>query len=1099
MTRAYVYTMLPSLMTSFKISTMGETIGTMQQDRATAIAGTLGKGPALVPMTITLKSTRDGDGTATRARSSSSSSTTSCSRRSSPTSRCSTRSAPTSGSSAPRPSRSRAARRIKGHGDLDARGRLHRRQPDARRVDRGRRAADDAAGNDLEPVTVEGARRHGRRDRDAAHAPRIERVWLDDIRPRAGPHGAAQGPDAQLPRRGEDLDACRSRFRPTRPGELSVLVTDGRQLNAIEQRELRGVAAAAERRPADARAQRHAPQQPHLRPAADRHARRRRQRRGDDGAAAVGARRCSKATATAAASRRSAAPRSASGSSPMDSAVTGSRLLTIDLEAPVAAHDARASSPTPAGVPCVAPSSAVARASSLVAATPTFWTVSTQADFLKGDVEDLSIDSDGRVFLGPSTSLLAETAAPFLWTVVAGADGTLWAGTGNEGKVLQDRPRRQGRRRSSTPPSSRCTRSRRRRAAASTSPRRPTARSIRSPPTARRRRSSIPTTSTSGRSRSMRAGNVFAATGDKGVIYKITPDGKGTRFYKTSATNVVSLAFDEDRRADRRHRVAGPRLPHRRGRQGVRAARFALQRDPRAAARRRRHDLRRGGERHAGGRATDRAADRRPRTPSRPAVPTVSTEITGMTVVEGPISSSSTPRPRGALGRAAPAAARSIASGPTASGTRSGRRATTRRTTCSSSRRRQPARRAPAPRARSSGSRGDPARATLLARAAARQVTALLREPSGRIVGATSNPGKVFALSSTPARTRHLRVRRARRRHGRDLGRHPLAGHRPRRAGADRHAHRQHRDAGRDLERVVERLHERRRRADRQPERALPAVARGADERQRAGAGPDLGHRGLPAAQPAAGGHVDHRASAGHGVPAAVLDRRAEIAGFEDNTSDGRPPNQTQPPRPAPPAPPAPSLGRRIYQKGLQTFVWKADDDNDDRLQYDVFYRREGETAWKVLKRGLWDPIVVWDTTSVPDGTYVVKVAASDAPSNSPATALRRRARERDASTSTTRRRASSCSRRRAPARARPSTFVVRDEQSAVQRVEYSLDASRWRMVYPKDGIPDSRREEFEVVAGRERGGPQRDHPRDRRDEQRRDGGGARSKLRSVS
>ncbi len=58
----------------------------------------------------------------------------------------------------------------------------------------------------------------------------------------------------------------------------------------------------------------------------------------------------------------------------------------------------------------------------LVAATPTFWTVSTQSDFLKGDVEDLSIDSDGRMFPGPSASLVAETAAPFLWTVVAGAD-----------------------------------------------------------------------------------------------------------------------------------------------------------------------------------------------------------------------------------------------------------------------------------------------------------------------------------------------------------------------------------------------------------------------------------------------------------------------------------------------------------------------------------------------------------------------------------------------------------------------------------------------------------------------------------------------------
>src|SRR5688500_9049726 len=70
-------------------------------------------------------------------------------------------------------------------------------------------------------------------------------------------------------------------------------------------------------------------------------------------------------------------------------------------------------------------------------ATPTFWTVSTQTDFLKGDVEDLSIDSDGRVFLGPSASAVAETAAPFLWTVLAGPDGTLWAGSGNEGKVLK--------------------------------------------------------------------------------------------------------------------------------------------------------------------------------------------------------------------------------------------------------------------------------------------------------------------------------------------------------------------------------------------------------------------------------------------------------------------------------------------------------------------------------------------------------------------------------------------------------------------------------------------------------------------------------------
>src|SRR4030095_2188580 len=59
MTRAYVYTMMPSLMSSFKISSMGEVIGTMQQDRATAIAGTLGKGPAVIPMTVHLQSQRE--------------------------------------------------------------------------------------------------------------------------------------------------------------------------------------------------------------------------------------------------------------------------------------------------------------------------------------------------------------------------------------------------------------------------------------------------------------------------------------------------------------------------------------------------------------------------------------------------------------------------------------------------------------------------------------------------------------------------------------------------------------------------------------------------------------------------------------------------------------------------------------------------------------------------------------------------------------------------------------------------------------------------------------------------------------------------------
>jgi len=58
MTRAHVMTVLPSLSNSMKIATTGEVIGVISQDRATTIAGTLGSGPAMIPVSITLESER---------------------------------------------------------------------------------------------------------------------------------------------------------------------------------------------------------------------------------------------------------------------------------------------------------------------------------------------------------------------------------------------------------------------------------------------------------------------------------------------------------------------------------------------------------------------------------------------------------------------------------------------------------------------------------------------------------------------------------------------------------------------------------------------------------------------------------------------------------------------------------------------------------------------------------------------------------------------------------------------------------------------------------------------------------------------------------
>src|SRR5918994_5662463 len=58
MTRAYVHALLPSLMSSSKLSTIGSVIGTFRQDRATTIAGTIGEGPSMLPIRIDLETDR---------------------------------------------------------------------------------------------------------------------------------------------------------------------------------------------------------------------------------------------------------------------------------------------------------------------------------------------------------------------------------------------------------------------------------------------------------------------------------------------------------------------------------------------------------------------------------------------------------------------------------------------------------------------------------------------------------------------------------------------------------------------------------------------------------------------------------------------------------------------------------------------------------------------------------------------------------------------------------------------------------------------------------------------------------------------------------
>jgi hypothetical protein len=172
----------------------------------------------------------------------------------------------------------------------------------------------------------------------------------------------------------------------------------------------------------------------------------------------------------------------------------------------------------------------------------------------------------------------------------------------------------------------------------------------------------------------------------------------------------------------------------------------------------------------------------------------------------------------------------------------------------------------------------------------------------------------------------------------------------------------------------------------------------------------------------------------------------------------------------------APSLGDRTgprfeappqgsFQKGFQSAIWSAHDDNDDELVYRVYYRGEAEKEWKLLKENLREKYYSWDTSSMADGAYYLKVIASDAPSNPSGEALEG-SRESDRFMVDN----TPPSLERLEAIAQDSSgaahvrFTARDSASAIARAEFSLDAGDWTLVYPDGRLSDSLEEHYDVA-----------------------------------
>jgi len=156
-------------------------------------------------------------------------------------------------------------------------------------------------------------------------------------------------------------------------------------------------------------------------------------------------------------------------------------------------------------------------------------------------------------------------------------------------------------------------------------------------------------------------------------------------------------------------------------------------------------------------------------------------------------------------------------------------------------------------------------------------------------------------------------------------------------------------------------------------------------------------------------------------------------------------------------------LGRKTFQKGAQSISWQARDDNNDRLQYGVYYRMVGESSWRESAAKLQSAAYSWDSQTMPDGEYQVRIVANDAKSNSPATEATGEKISSPFIVDNTPPVVQRMSAKKDGVKISVS-FAVEDALSRLKEAWYAVDTGDWFLVYARDGVVDQRQEEFAIA-----------------------------------
>jgi len=157
--------------------------------------------------------------------------------------------------------------------------------------------------------------------------------------------------------------------------------------------------------------------------------------------------------------------------------------------------------------------------------------------------------------------------------------------------------------------------------------------------------------------------------------------------------------------------------------------------------------------------------------------------------------------------------------------------------------------------------------------------------------------------------------------------------------------------------------------------------------------------------------------------------------------------------------PPTPT----VKDKSSIAVKWKAHDDNGDTLVYDVYYRGDGETRWKLVRSGIYDRYVNLDSDMFPDGGYRIRVVASDSPSRAAEDALTGDATSARFEVDNTPPRIEALSVKVEGGNLRV-TFRAVDGFSVIDQAEYSIDGGDWQEVEPVGQISDSKTESYDFT-----------------------------------